>query len=96
MKRVLTNPDIVLQELKRAAAEDTQNEQLEQVLSGLVLQEKRLVYLYTVGGITVTAVREGAMIWQSVGRYWRPNWPRFRWLQVRASMSLTPMASDVP
>ena len=61
MKRVLTNPDIVLQELKRVAAEDTQNdqgEQLEQALTDLALQEKRLVDLYTVGGITATAVRE--------------------------------------
>jgi hypothetical protein len=61
MKRVLTNPDIVLQELKRAATEDTHNEQgerLEQALADLALQEKRLVDLYTVGGITATAVRE--------------------------------------
>ena len=29
MKRVLTNPDIVLQELKRVAAEDSHNEQGE-------------------------------------------------------------------
>ena len=61
MKRVLTNPDIVLQELKRAAAEDTHNnqgEQLEQALADLALQEKRLVDLYTIGGITSAAVRE--------------------------------------
>jgi hypothetical protein len=61
MKRVLTNPDIVLQELKRAGAEDTQNDQgerLEQALADLALQEKRLVDLYTVGGIIETAVRE--------------------------------------
>ena len=61
MKRVLTNPDIVLQELKRVASEDTpddQGEQLEQALADLALQEKRLVDLYTVGGITAAAVRE--------------------------------------
>jgi len=61
MKRVLTNPDIVLNELKRVAAEDAhddQGEQLEQALADLALQEKRLVDLYTVGGITETAVRE--------------------------------------
>ena len=80
MKRVLTNPDIVLNELKRAAAEDTQNdqcEQLEQALADLALQEKRLVDLYTVGGITATAVRE-KRICQSAGRYWKLSWPRFR------------------
>jgi site-specific DNA recombinase len=61
MKRVLTNPDIVLQELKRVASEDThddQGEQLEQALADLASQEKRLVDLYTVGGITAAAVRE--------------------------------------
>ena len=61
MKRVLTNPDIVLQELKRVASEDTHDdhgEQLEQALADLALQEKRLVDLYTVGGITAAAVRE--------------------------------------
>jgi len=64
MKRVLTNPDIVLQELKWAASEDThdthddQGEQLEQALADLALQEKRLVDLYTVGGITAAAVRD--------------------------------------
>jgi len=61
MKRVLTNPDIVLNELKRVASEDThddQGEQLEQALADLALQEKRLVDLYTVGGITAAAVRE--------------------------------------
>ncbi len=61
MKRVLTNPDIVLNELKLAAAGDThddQGEQLEHALADLALQEKRLVDLYTVGGITAAAVRE--------------------------------------
>ena len=80
MKRVLTNPDIVLNELNRAAAEDTQNdqgEQLEQALADLALQEKRVVDLYTVGGITATAVRE-KRICQSAGRYWKLSWPRFR------------------
>ena len=61
MKGVLTNPGIVLQELRRTTAEEENNdeeERVERALADLNLQEKRLVDLYTIGGITAAAVSE--------------------------------------
>jgi hypothetical protein len=59
MKGVLTNPGIVLQELRRTTAEEENNDEEQQVdraLADLSLQEKRLVDLYTFSGITAAAV----------------------------------------
>jgi len=61
MKGVLTNPGIVLQELRRTTVEEENNdeeERVERALADLNLQEKRLVDLYTIGGITAAAVSE--------------------------------------
>ena len=37
-----------------------------------------------------------ATIYQSAGRYWKPSWPRSRWLRHRASMTLTSTGYRVP
>ena len=60
VKHVLTDPDVVLQELKRSASGDSsrvQREDLERALLDIDSQEKRLVDLYTVGGISESVVR---------------------------------------
>ena len=66
MTRVLTNPEVVLDEIKRVASESvapSEVERLNRALAQLDDREKRLVHLYTLGQVSDEAVREeGARI----------------------------------
>ena len=66
MTRVLTNPEVVLDEIRRVASESVDRsevEELNRALAHLEEREKRLVHLYTLGQVSDEAVREeGATI----------------------------------
>jgi site-specific DNA recombinase len=60
VKRVLSDPDMVIQELERAAVrgvDKTEVSRLQVVLSEVAEREKRLVHLFTLGNINEEAVR---------------------------------------
>ena len=60
VKRVLSDPQVVLRELERAAAQgvdENEIEQMEAALADVTDREKRLVRLFTISGISEDAVR---------------------------------------
>jgi site-specific DNA recombinase len=60
VKRVLSDPGIVIEELERAAdlgVDETEVSRLQAVLSEVAEREKRLVHLFTLGDINEEAVR---------------------------------------
>ena len=60
VKRVLTNPDVILHELQRQSkvkVDASEVERLESVLTGLKERETRLVHLYTLGEVREETLR---------------------------------------